>query len=181
MTLYQVFYRFCKENKLLGKILLSFNAVSPIYAYVFDNGSLNKCEMTFRELVEKYLCYRGVTDIRDTMERIMYEINYTLVFSEKEKEQAIRRWKYFVSHNILVPRKDEVSDGAIVTLCERFGGDEIPRYKINGRGNSYFYKNSFFATNEINQTTTTIPIYSISTLNGDKFEYQIKRKNRIYG
>ena len=93
MTLKEVFLYFCKENKILGIIMILYNT------YL---GRANNRKLTFQEVFDSKMRYSSTSCLLSNFSWIGNEYLDELFGAEgmTRFSKALRKWDYFCKHNI---------------------------------------------------------------------------------
>lgn len=180
MDLLRIFLWFLKEKDVLCEFRKIYNKYSPNHRYtIYDHD--NKCYKTVTSLPFDKAFNRVITNSFSvqTLNDIFYELlPYSWVDNASKKLlNAEKRWRYFVKHNILVSNEIKAGDTLSMT------NNKIRMYNYPQQINNYVVKmvkpnGDVDVKGEL--FDTTIPLMHFDIVNGEKIEYHIKRRNRIY-
>lgn len=184
MTLYQIFIKFCKENKILGDIY-SLHLHNPTYTVAFSDGKIVKNTETFQELIDRHLgdtCY----SMNEKLYSIMSNCNNNIVYSLSQTDkwnQIFNKWKYFIKHNVILDDDQFVDGGKVILSSLRSGLEEYDCFICNDEIHSTDKYSVFIKM--ISKNGDERMIYRISksriiSVNGENVSFKIKRKRKIY-
>lgn len=184
MTLYQIFIKFCEENKILGDIY-SLHLFNPTYTVSFVNGEIKKTHESFQELIERHLCDTYFT-MQEKLYSIMSNCNNNIAYSLSQTDkwkQIFNKWKYFVKNNI-ISDDEQYADGkkAILhSLKKKF--EDYDFYICNDEthaADKYTVYVKMVDKNNDERLTYRIAKSAIVSIDGEKVGFKIKRKRKIY-
>lgn len=180
MEIKEIFFRFCKENKILGDLLL-LHMQHPTFGVYWNDGKIARKGDTFDDLVDRIFKSKYIT-LSEKLPQLISTIDYTSSDSDFYKN-AIKKWKYFVRHNIIMD-EDKLQDGNVI-VCEETSGEtkEYIEFVISNNNYCKIDKWSIYAYRKDAdfKSCFKIPKTHIISVNGEKFNLRIKKNRKIYG
>lgn len=181
MDLLRIFLWFLKEKDVLCEFRKIYNNYTLKHRYtIYDHD--DKCYKMVTSMPFNKAFNRAITNSysgQQVLSDIFYELlPYSWVDNASKKLlNAEKRWRYFVKHNILM--LNEIKTGDTLTMSNekiemcncpcQINDFIVETIRPNG---DIEIKGEFF--------NTIIPLTHFDMVNGEKIEYYIKRRNKIY-
>ena len=174
MNILQVFFWFCKEQKLMDIMFKMYRERKPrVWVNDYVNGAYFK-RVSLKEFLELKIEHYGLTDLFWNLQS-----RNALIFENPRYKKARSKWNAFSRNNVMF------SDDYI-KIGDRVEGTE--RYNTNYSGvvtsiPKIFYGNVNIMTDDGKEMTVSIfRSYNIK-INGEekKLSFYIKRNRKVYG
>lgn len=183
MTAAQVLKWFCKEQKIMGLIFRMYHEAQP-YCVELKDKVMIRNYMSFEEYMDDTAKRYGIRYLleqlnSDYLSKIRNSTSFFIYIEERNQHNErfsplLRKWEYFVEHNILIDGNFEIGD----TVTSRtLNSEKFKIEKIDVPRGGFTCKSS--------TDGYTIFIHFYTSKIGDEkkdadFTYFIKRRRKIY-
>lgn len=186
MDILELFFWFCKEQKIMDIMYLLYQEKKPTKTeYMEDNLTRYQKVLSLKELLIDEIKINGFLDMFWWLQMKFNSINKKLINSERYKK-ARSKWNLFVKNNVNFS-EDYVKVGDVISMTYGFCTDvtiekkviAIPK-KFNGRVMVSYTDYDGVVTNEEMRLITNYPEIKINGVNKTP-KFFIKKRRKIYG